>query len=153
MFSACVNTYIDFFKAFLTPLIGAIVSYIAWQQWRTNQEKLKLELYDRRLRTYEEIRKILGRIIREGKVTERKLLEFRQSVFEADFLFDEEIINYIDEIYKKGLELHYKKEDFECSYSDAKSELAEEARTLFKWFTEQPVQAKKIFKRYLNIRV
>lgn len=48
------------FNAFLTPLIAIVAVYIAWQQWQTNKHKLELELYDRRLRIYEEVRKILS---------------------------------------------------------------------------------------------
>jgi hypothetical protein len=34
-------------QGLLTPVIGAIATYIAWQQWRTNQNKLKLDRYER----------------------------------------------------------------------------------------------------------
>ena len=35
-----------------TPLlIGAGIVYIAWQQWQTNQNRLRVELFDRRYKT------------------------------------------------------------------------------------------------------
>jgi|SRR5882672_5537469 len=64
-------------KALLTPLIAIVATYIAWQQWRTNKQKLLLERYDRRLRVYEEVRKILSVILRDAKASYDDLLRFR----------------------------------------------------------------------------
>jgi hypothetical protein len=36
-------------QGLLTPVIGIIATYIAWQRWRTNKNKLKLDRYERRL--------------------------------------------------------------------------------------------------------
>ena len=54
-----VPNMIDISKALLTPIIAIVTVYIAYQQWKTNELKLKLEKYDRRLRVYEEVIKIL----------------------------------------------------------------------------------------------
>jgi len=59
----CVDQLIGIFKGLLTPLIAIMASYIAWQQWQTNKQKLKLEKYDRRLRVYEQVREILSIIL------------------------------------------------------------------------------------------
>ncbi len=74
-------------KALLTPVIAIVATYIAWQQWKTNRQKLNLERYDRRLRIYEEVRKILSLISRDAVASMEDLLKFRTSVSEADFLF------------------------------------------------------------------
>ena len=96
---------IEISKALLTPLIAIVATHIAWQQWKTNQQKLNLERYDRRLHVYEEVIKILSIILRDVNASMEDLLKFRTSVSEADFLFGPEIPAYIDEIYKRGLNL------------------------------------------------
>ena len=101
----CIEYIAELSTALLTPLIAIVATYIAWQQWRTNQQKLNLERYDRRLRVYEEVRKILSIIFRDAKASTDDLLKFRTSVSEADFLFGPEIPEYIDNIYKRGLNL------------------------------------------------
>ena len=53
----------EFSKALLTPVIAIVATYIAWQQWKSNQLKLHLDRYDRRLRVYEEVRQILSIIV------------------------------------------------------------------------------------------
>jgi len=101
----CLDQIAEVSKALLTPLIAVITTYIAWQQWKTSKQKLNLDRYDRRLRVYEEVRKILSIIFRDAKVSTDDLLKFRTSVSEADFLFGAEVPAYIDEIYRRGLNL------------------------------------------------
>jgi hypothetical protein len=39
----------------LTPLIAVIAVYIAWQQWRTARQKLRMDLFDKRYASFERI--------------------------------------------------------------------------------------------------
>jgi len=98
----CTNQVIEILNALLTPTIAIVATYIAWQQWRVNKQKFDLERYDRRLRIYQEVRKIISIVLRDARVSYEELLKFRASVSEADFLFGPEIPIYIDEIYKRG---------------------------------------------------
>lgn len=41
-------SWIQIFKALLTPVVAILGVYIAYQQWRTNRTRLKHELFDRR---------------------------------------------------------------------------------------------------------
>ena len=94
----CLDQLVELSKALLTPLITVVATYIAWQQWKTNQQKLVLDRYDRRLKVYEEVRKLLSLIVRDAHASYEGLLKFRTAVSEADFLFGPEIPKYIDEI-------------------------------------------------------
>ena len=49
------STVASFSKEMLTPIIAVVATYIAWQQWNTNKQKLILDRYDRRLKVYEEV--------------------------------------------------------------------------------------------------
>lgn len=148
---------IDVLQSSLTPVIAIITIYIAYQQFKTNRQKLKLEHYDRRLRIYEEVRKILSIIVRDAKANTQDLLKFRTSVSEADFLFGPEIPTYIDEIYTHGLNL------WRCNqeYRDYTQGTAPEGYDLNKivdekhkellWLTDQFEPAKRKFKKYLDL--
>jgi hypothetical protein len=152
----CTEQVIEISKALLTPLIAIVATYIAWQQWKTNQQKLKLERYERRLRVYEEVRKILSIILRDAKASTEDLLKFRTSVSEADFLFGPEIPEYIDEIYKRGLNLWRWNQEYR-DYTQEKPEgydhkkVVEEMHKELRWLTEQSGPAKEKFKKYLDI--
>lgn len=147
---------IEIFKGLLTPLIAIVTAYIAWQQWQTNRQKLNLERYDRRLRVYEEVRKLLSMIDRDANASTNDLLKFRTSVSEADFLFRPEIPKYIDEIYKHGLNLWKWNQQYR-DYTQEKPEgydhnkVVEEMHKELTWLTEQFEPAKEKFKIYLDI--
>jgi hypothetical protein len=153
----CIDDVVKLFSAFLTPVIAMIVAYIAWQQWRTNRQKLILDRYDRRLRIYEEVRKILSIIMRDATASAEDLLRFRTSVSEADFLFGPEVMQYIDEIYKRGLNLWRRSTEYKEHLRQEKpegydhDEVVEEMHKELTWLTEQFVPAKNLFKKYLDV--
>ena len=99
-------------QALLTPLIAIIATYIAWQQWKANELKLKLERYERRLLVYREVVKILNLITRDFDPKLDDLMDFRVAVAEAVFLFGPEIPQYIEEIISRGLNLGAAKEEY-----------------------------------------
>lgn len=147
---------IEIFKALLTPMIAIVAVYIAWQQWKTNQQRLNLERYDRRLRVYEEVKKILSIITRDANANTEDLLRFRTSVAEADFLFGSEIPEYIDEIYKRGLNLWNWNRQYR-DYTQVKPEgydhekVVEGMHRELTWLTDQFEPAKQKFNKYLDI--
>ena len=151
-----IEQIIRILHALLTPVIGGVAIYIAWQQWQTNRQKLNLERYDRRLRIYEEVTKILIIIQRDTNTSINDLIKFRTSVSEADFLFGQEITKYIGEIYKHGLafvrwnrEYHDSTQAHPEGYDHQKavSEMQKEGE----WLFEQFGSAKEKFKKYLDI--
>ncbi|MEX2172196.1 MAG: hypothetical protein WD851_22945 [Pirellulales bacterium] len=143
-------------QGLLTPVIAIVATYIAYQQWQTNRQKLILDRYDRRLRIYEEVRRILSIILRDANASTDDLLKFRTSVSEADFLFGPEIPEYIDEIYKRGLNLWRWNEEYrdyrqEKSPGYDHSKVVEEKHKELTWLTGQFEPAKQNFKKYLDV--
>lgn len=146
----------EFSKALLTPVIAIVATYIAWQQWKTNQLKLHLDRYDRRLKVYEEVRQILSIIVRDAKVSHDDLLKFKRAVSEADFLFGPEIPAYIEEIYQRGLKLQYWSGEYR-DYTQSIPEGYDHQKVCngkhaeLKWLSAQFEPAHQNFKRYLNV--
>jgi hypothetical protein len=151
-----MDQLVDILSALLTPLIAIVATYIAWQQWTTNKRRLNLDRYDRRLRIYEEIIKILSVIMRDAGASMDDLLKFRTSVSEADFLFGPEILEYIDQIYKRGLVLWRCNQEYK-DYTQEKPEgydhtkIVEEMHKELTWLVEQFEPAKRKFQKYLDI--
>lgn len=139
-------------QALLTPVIAIVATYIAWQQWRTNQQKLNLDRYDRRLRVYEEVRKIIGIVVRDADVSKDDLTRFITSVSEADFLFGSEVTDYINEIHKRGSNLRRWNLEYR-DYTQEKPEgydhrkVVDETHKEIVWFSDQFEQAKQKFKK------
>ena len=152
-----IEQFIRIASALLTPLIAVVATYIAWQQWRTNQQRFVMDRYDRRIRIYEEVRKILGIVVRDGGATWDDLLAFWRAVSEADFLFKPEISAYITEIYQRGVRLdHLRRQYRDCTQQDAPpgydhAKVVDETHKQMMWFSEQFDVAQKKFARYLSI--
>jgi hypothetical protein len=149
-------TFVGLLTALLTPTIAIVATYIAWQQWHTNKQKLDLDLYDRRLRIYEEVRKLLSIVVRDATVTTDALLAFRTSVSEADFLFGSDVISYIDTLYQRGLNLwrwnaEYRDSTQERSAAYDHKKVADEMHEELVWFTQQFDPAKLLFAQYLKL--
>lgn len=149
---------ISILQGLLTPLIAIIATYIAWQQWKGNQLKLKMDRYDRRLRVYEEVVKML-RNCANGELREfGVIIDFGAVTAEADFLFGPEIRKYIDEISSRAAKLRSanvqyrdRTQSVPPGYDHEKIVNASSEQT--NWFVEQLVGviARDKFGRYLNI--
>ena len=133
-------------------MIAIVTTYIAWQQWKTNKQKLLLDHFDRRFRIYEEVQKFL--LIIMSKTEFNETVKFHASISEAEFLFGSEIHEYIEEIIKHGLNLQlwFKKleQPESCDNIEAAKNIYEESM----WLTDQcTTKAKEKFKKYLNLTI
>ena len=147
---------VNMFWALLTPLIAIIATYIAWQQWKANELKLRLERYERRLRIYQEVIKMTSLIMRNADAKVEELMTFRANTAEADFLFGPEIPKYIQELFSRGLKLktanaQYRHAGQEKPPGYDHNKVVEEVHAELRWLTEQFNPAKEQFAKYLNV--
>ena len=63
-------------SALLTPVIGITTVYIAYQQWQTNKDRFRVELYDRRANVLRATRKLLASARQTGDLTIQQVEEF-----------------------------------------------------------------------------
>jgi hypothetical protein len=141
-------------QSLLTPMIAIVTVYIAWQQWRANELKLRLEQYDRRLRVYQEVVNIIGLIqASPNQVQLDDLMKFRTATAEGDFLFGPEVPAYIEEIYSHGVNLEAVVFQYRDSMPppDDHQRVVQERQTEVQWFLKQRSVAKEKFKKYLDI--
>ena len=68
----------------LTVIIALIALWIAYQQWRINDLRLRHELYDRRLNVYKSLRKLLNDAVNADYETVSIIFD---SLTESYFLF------------------------------------------------------------------
>ena len=74
----------------------SVTGYFARKQWRTAEEKVRLDLFDRRLALYEELRSVVGRHLGSG-IDETALFNFKGAISRAHFLFGPEVTKFLDE--------------------------------------------------------
>ena len=138
-------------QLFISVIIGSAVVYIADQQRKINRNKLRFDLYDRRFTLYNEIKSLLGSIVRMGDASDDDLMGLMRNTKEAIFLFKEDIPEYIAEIHKKANELHRLEKEIANKVSVADREEASKKREkVFEWFSKQFEECTEKFKKYLS---
>jgi len=145
-------TWIYVFNALLTPVIAGVVAYIAYQQHKTNRDRLRLDLYDRRLEVFEGLMVLLSIIFQKGMCNDQERDQFQRATVEGNFLFNKDIANYLDTIQKKALELGTIRAVLNLPGGEKRDQTVEKERQLFDWFTDQFEVSKEKFARYLSFR-
>jgi hypothetical protein len=97
------TTYVSVLSTPIVALIAAVFAgTIAYRQWRTAQNRLKLDLFDKRFAVYHETMKFLSHVMIKGGVGGDELLKFNIGIREAKWLLDDDIDNYLKEEIRKN---------------------------------------------------
>jgi hypothetical protein len=98
------SSVIAILQGLLTPVIAAIATYIGWQQWQANRQKLKLDLYQQRLKVFEAVRDMLGMMYTTVS-DDKQLFEFLSKTRGAEFLFGADINDYVEKVWRRASSL------------------------------------------------
>jgi hypothetical protein len=85
-----------YLAALLMPTIAVFGAIIAYRQWRTAQNKLKFDLFERRLAVYETVKGYISSVMATGRTAQEKEFEFLSDIRGAKWLFDEDIVHYLE---------------------------------------------------------
>jgi len=143
---------LNVFRALLAPVIAGVVAYIAYQQHKTNRDKLRFDLYDRRLKVFEGLMVLLWVIFRKGTCNDQERDQFQRATVEGSFLFEKDIANYLDMIYEKTLKMGAIRAVLNLPSGEKRDQTVEKERQLFDWFMDQFEVSKEKFSRYLSFR-
>jgi len=104
--SAADPHWTAYLSALLTPTVAVLGTFIAFQQWRTARNKLKFELFQRRLATYEAVQSFLGSIMTSGKVSDEALSKYAVGTAEVRWLYGSEVSAFLREsVWEKAVDL------------------------------------------------
>ena len=152
-------TWVDVLSSLFTPMIAIVAVYIAFQQHKINDQRLRHETYERRLKVYKSVQRHLSVILREGKTTYQECSEFYSEASEAAFLFDNTVMERIDEIYKKSIDMVALYEQMYPSdgspglpVGNERSEVAHKNTELKKWHHNQLGESKEFFAKKLGLK-
>lgn len=151
---AVPNGLLDLLKALAAPIVAAAALRVSRQQVRINETKLRLDMYDRRVKVYGAVKDLLGAFLANGTLSTADLVTFREQIAEADFLFGEDVQDYLTEMDKQARRLIIEETKYRrrTQQKSEESERAYEAvDALHFWFLDQPEAAKAMFKRSLSM--
>ena len=148
---------IEISTALLTPLIAVLALYIAYQQFKINQGRLKREEYQRKVAMYGFFKEYISAIIRNGTIADRECIDFYHNTAECDFLFGQELIDYREKIYEKGIDLAMHSDTISRTGSprpkgedEKRAEAIKRKKELFSWFSKQPTEIRRLFAKEIN---
>lgn len=134
---------------------GIVILFYTVETQRMRAEmarQTRSTLYERRLRIFEETRKFLSRVLADGRVVLDPLLQFWAAVAESAFLFGPEILDHLDEIYKRGLEAWRVEAEYrELPRGDPRSALVKKQSDILGWMIEQQRGLSIRFRPYLDL--
>jgi hypothetical protein len=82
----------------LTPLIAVVALYIAYQQYQTNKLRENRESRQGQLSVYKRIKSFLNYVDTTREISESAYNELTDAISEADFLFDDETVDWMSDL-------------------------------------------------------
>jgi hypothetical protein len=137
----------------LTPVIAAIALYIAFQQYKTAHDKLRLDLYERRFRVYRGLMDLLAVIARDEPVSQEDLDNFYRETDQKRFLFKNELREYLTLVREKAVRLRQLKRNLDPTVSlpdDRRTRAIDEETELLGWFDKEFEEVETRFEPYLG---
>ena len=151
-----IKSIIEISSGFLTPVIAIAVGWITYRQMKITQAEVRHSLYDRRLAVFGEVKKFLSIIARDGAVEANHLLEMRHQTNQAVFLFNDEIVKYIDVLYKRALEFLGSNRklggDGRLPVGEERTRVAHENSEHLKWLMDQFDVSRDLFSKYMSFK-
>jgi hypothetical protein len=96
---------VQYLTAFSTPIIALIVAMIALAQWRTAHQRMVVDLFERRMKLFDELSRIVSAILFEGALRPEDADGFLRATRGDKFLFGPEVAEYLQQTYKLLLDL------------------------------------------------
>lgn len=150
----CVPHWITYISALLVPVIALLTLLIAYRQWRTAQNKLKLDLFEKRLAIYNAATAFIRNVMTSGNATDEQLRNLILGTKEAKWLLSTEIATYLDEeLFTKGSDLRCLYDELEgVPVSEERTNNVHEQRKIKEWLESQYKILDEKFSKYLALR-
>lgn len=146
--------WIAYLSALLVPLLAILGAFIAYNQWRLAQNKLKFDLFDRRIKIYEAATGLISSIMISGKAKDQEVFNYMVAIREAKWLLSPGIAEYLDQqLYGRAIELQTLKANLEgAPVDEARAKNIQDQVELKKWFTAQYLVLDMWFAPFLKLQ-
>jgi len=149
-----VDIAVKLTPAFITLVVGLIASFVAYLQYKTNRDKLRLDLFSKRLEAFEKLQEYLVAVMREGRVEDKSLSILAEARYKSRFLFGPEIEKYFEELWSKAVDMRTL---FARLYGPnslpvgpERGIICEQEGALLKWKTKQLTESEALYSKYMR---
>ena len=94
MISSCEASSV--LSSALPLTVATLALLIAFRQWRTAHNKLKLDLFERRMAVYRATRAVLREVTQTGTISDKSLFLFREEITVAPWIFNIHFARYLE---------------------------------------------------------
>jgi len=159
---------IKILSALLTPVIAIFAAYIGYKQYTINKKnserllymdrrKMDLDLYKSRYKIFDETKNVLLKISKNAGIDIIEVRDYNFSINESKFLFEEDIVNFLQELQRKAIDLTHITKELENKQelpvnSIERNNKVKEWKVLIDFFTHEYQNLESRFIKYLDFR-
>jgi len=140
--------------AFVALVVGSLGTYIGFNQYRTNRDKLRLDLFEKRLEAYEKLQEYFNCLLRDARVGDKAIPILAEARYKSLFLFGNEITEHINEVWDKAIEM--RRLDLKLygpkalPVGEERNQVCDRESELLQWNLEQQKDSPKRYAKYLK---
>ena len=144
---------VEYVFTILTIINALFVTFVVFMQYKLSKDKFKLDLFEKRYAVYKATQKFLSKISLEAKIELDDLGRFKAETQDAVFLYKNDIVTYLEDIYSKALSFWQKQENIrDVPIGDERSSMSRELSESFHELVSQLPELKNKFKSYLSFK-
>jgi len=140
--------------AFVALVVGSFGTYIGFNQYRTNRDKLRLDLFEKRLEAYEKLQEYFNCLRRDARVDDKAIPILAEARYKSLFLFGNEITEHINEVWDKAFEMRRIELKLHGSKAlpvgEERAQVCYEKDELLQWNYAQQEDSPKRYAKYLK---
>jgi hypothetical protein len=128
-----ITILVPWSQALLTPVIAATGIFVSWRQWKTNSQKLRYDLFEKRYAIYEAAVRFIASMMREGRPSREAQNAYLVGTQGAKLLFGKEVEEYLHLLWVDAVEMEMHQAIFsDLPVSEKRSEHVEAAAAIKK---------------------
>ena len=138
-------------KEWAPAIIAFLVLLVGYAQWRTANQRVVLDLFDRRLESYQDLEDAVGGVLREGVVDAHAFRRYLDGKMRARFLFGNDVLEFLDSVYDDIVALQTIYTDDVINHSARRMELTDKKFAAVRRVSAFAEQAPLIFGPYMSM--
>lgn len=136
-----------------TLAVATIAVYIAWQQYKTARNKLKLDLFDRRFRVYQAQQLFAYSCAKIQSLDQDSYDKLQALLPDAVFLFDADICDYLKELQMHASRLQLLRMQIgSAETQEQRGVFVDQQTPILQWVINESIHSEQRFLRYLSFK-
>jgi hypothetical protein len=145
-------SWTSYVTAAFTIFIASIGVWIAFRQSQIARNKLKLDLFERRMAVYEVVSIAIGRAVNAGKLTNQEQYDYLSGTRSSQWLFGPEVFEYIHTtLWHKIIDLELHDKMISAPPSDERTKHIHARSEVTKWLHRQYKEFDRLCEPYLKL--